>query len=150
MQRKERLPMRSTRTSPASKAILMVCLFSLSFSAAALAHHGYSAYDMTVVKSAKATITSFEMANPHSSITCDIANESGEVEHWVIETGAPMRGMRAGGFTTDTLKPGDVVTISFYAAKNGSRVGAFSKVVLADGRVLPVRNGDQGQSNPNQ
>lgn len=143
--------MRGTGTSlESTPAILVACLLFLSLSASALAHHGYSAYDMTVVKSAKATITSFEMANPHSSITCDITSESGEVEHWVIETGAPMRGMRAGGFTPDTLKPGDVVTIYFYAAKNGSRVGAFSKVVLADGRVLPVRNGDQGQSNPNQ
>jgi hypothetical protein len=120
-------------------------LFTLVGVSPANAHHGYSAYDMTSIKSAKATITSFEMANPHSSITCDIQGENGEIEHWVIETGAPMRGMRAGGFTPDTLKPGDVVTIYYYAAKNGSHVGAFNKVELPDGRVLPKRP----ESDPN-
>jgi hypothetical protein len=114
-----------------------LALAVVSIWAPAFAHHGYSAYDMTKVYSAKATITSFELANPHSSITCDITNADGKVEHWSIETGAPMRGMRAAGFTQDTLKPGDVVTIYYYAAKNGAPVGAFSKVILPDGRVLP-------------
>jgi hypothetical protein len=118
----------------------VVALLFAHLSGPAFAHHGYSAYDMTQVHSAKATITSFEMANPHSSITCDVKNPQGEVEHWVIETGAPMRGMRAGGFTPDTLKPGDAVTIYYYAAKNGSHVGAFVKVELPDGRVLPQKN----------
>src|ERR1700690_4089838 len=99
-------------------------------SAPAFRHHGYSAYDMTKIRSAKATITSFELANPHSSITCDITDADGKVEHWSIETGAPMRGMKVAGFTQDTLKPGDVVTIYFYPAKNGAPVGAFSKVAL--------------------
>ena len=119
---------------------LSACVIALaiaSLAGGALAHHGYSAYDMTKVRSAKATITSFELANPHSSITCDITDADGKVEHWAIETGAPMRGMRAMGFTQDTLKPGDVVTIYFYPAKNGSQLGAFSKVIFSDGRVLP-------------
>jgi hypothetical protein len=106
---------------------------------------------MTKIRSAKATITSFELANPHSSITCDITNDDGKVEHWSIETGAPMRGMRAAGFTQDTLKPGDVVTIFFYAAKNGAPVGAFSKVILADGKVMPPPGASvQGQPAPTQ
>jgi hypothetical protein len=60
--------------------------------------------------------------------------------------------MRAAGFTQDTLKPGDVVTIYFYPAKNGADVGAFSKVVFSDGRVMPPPGTTtQGQpSAPNQ
>jgi uncharacterized protein DUF6152 len=124
----------------ATRLAFLACLVALtiaSVSSPAFAHHGYSAYDMTKVRSAKATITSFELANPHSSITCDITGEDGKVEHWAIETGAPMRGMRTMGFTQDTLKPGDVVTIYFYPAKNGSTLGAFSKVVFSDGHVMP-------------
>jgi Family of unknown function (DUF6152) len=132
-------------------ARLFACLL-LSVSSTAFAHHGYSAYDMTRIRSAKATITSFELANPHSSIACDITADDGKVEHWSIETGAPMRGMRASGFTPDTLKPGDVVTIYFYPAKNGSPLGAFSKVVFSDGRVMPPPSAPlPGQpSSPNQ
>jgi hypothetical protein len=127
----------------------LLILAAISLSAPAFAHHGYSAYDMTKVHSAKATITSFELANPHSSITCDIVGDDGKVQHWSIETGAPMRGMRAAGFTQDTLKPGDVVTIFYYAAKNGSPVGAFSKVILPDGKVMPPPGVSvQGQPSP--
>ena len=132
-----------------ARLVCFLALAVLSVPAPAFAHHGYSAYDMTKIRSAKATITSFELANPHSSITCDITNADGKVEHWSIETGAPMRGMRAAGFTQDTLKPGDVVTIYFYGAKNGAPVGAFSKVVLSDGRVLPPPGASvQGQPSP--
>jgi hypothetical protein len=132
-----------------ARLVCFLALAALSVPASAFAHHGYSAYDMTKIRSAKATITSFELANPHSSITCDITNADGKVEHWSIETGAPMRGMRAAGFTQDTLKPGDVVTIYFYGAKNGAPVGAFSKVVLSDGRVLPPPGASvQGQPSP--
>jgi hypothetical protein len=134
------------------QSALLVCLIAVaivSVSASAFAHHGYSAYDMTKIRSAKATITSFELANPHSSITCDITDADGNVEHWSIETGAPMRGMRAAGFTQETLKPGDVVTIYFYGAKNGAPVGAFSKVVFPDGRVMPPPGASiQGQPSP--
>ena len=134
------------------RSALFACLLAVMFvsvSAPLFAHHGYSAYDMTKIRSEKATITSFELANPHSSITCDITGADGKVEHWAIETGAPMRGMRAAGFTQDTLKPGDVVTIYFYPAKNGSPVGAFSKVILPDGKVMPPPGASvQGQTSP--
>ncbi len=148
-QKKETGRGNSQRGQRVAFGVCLLTLAWLSLGAAAFAHHGYSAYDMTKLRSAKATITSFELANPHSSITCDITNDDGKVEHWSIETGAPMRGMRAAGFTPDTLKPGDVVTIYFYAAKNGSPVGAFSKVVFSDGRVMPPPNNPlPGQPNP--
>jgi Family of unknown function (DUF6152) len=133
------------------RSALFACLLAITFvpvSAPLFAHHGYSAYDMTKIRSEKATITSFELANPHSSITCEITGADGKVEHWAIETGAPMRGMRAMGFTPDTLKPGDVVTIYFYPAKNGGLLGAFSKVVFSDGHVMPPP-GLNAQGQPN-
>jgi hypothetical protein len=55
----------------------------------------------------------------------------------VVETGAPLRGMKAGGFDFDSLKPGDVVTINLHPGKNAAHVGAMISVEFPDGRVLP-------------
>jgi hypothetical protein len=112
----------------------------LVVSTSLLAHHGYAAYDMTATVTLKGTVTSFEMANPHSSIAFDVKDASGTVVHWVVETGSPVRGMKAGGFTPETLKPGDQITITFNPGKDPDKhIGAFKNLELSDGRRLPVR-----------
>ncbi len=127
--------------------IRSVCVaLTLVFCIPAVAHHGYAAYDMTVTESLTGTITTFEMANPHSFIEFDVKDKDGNVQHWWVETGATVRGMKASGFTFDTLKPGDKVTIYFSPAKNGKHVGAFKKVILPDGHVLPTK--EEAPANP--
>jgi hypothetical protein len=116
-------------------------------STAALAHHGYAAYDMTTTLSVKATIVSLLMENPHSSIAFDVKDGNGNVEHWFSESGNP-RNMRADGFTPDSVKPGDQVTIYYHPSKNGAHVVVLTRVEFPDGRVLPQH--DRGQNNPDQ
>ena len=113
----------------------------------ALAHHGYAAYDMTTTLSVKATIVSLLMENPHSSIAFDVKDANGNVEHWFSESGNP-RNMRADGFTPDSVKPGDQVTIYYHPSKNGAHVVVLTRVEFPDGRVLPQH--DRGQNNPDQ
>jgi hypothetical protein len=120
---------------------------SMLLSMPMLAHHGYAAYDMTTTKTLKGTITNFTMANPHSQISFDVKDATGNVEHWAVETGSPVRGMKAGGFESDSLKPGDEVTINLHPGKNGGNVGVFINVTLPDGRILPLAQpgGDKSQ-----
>jgi hypothetical protein len=114
-------------------------------SASMFAHHGYAAYDMTTSMTMKGTVTSYELANPHSSIAFDVKDASGNVVHWIVETGLPVRGMRASGFASDTLKPGDEITITFNPGKEADKhIGVFKAVTLSDGRVFPVP-GSTGQ-----
>lgn len=120
-----------------SRTVVLTILFAVVLAVSPLlAHHGYSAYDMTKAVSRKGTITRFRLVNPHSQIEFDVKAASGEVEHWIVETGATVRVMTAAGATRDTFKPGDVVTVYFYAAHNGSHVGALQKVEFADGHVF--------------
>ena len=112
-----------------------------------LAHHGYAAYDMTTTLSVKATIVSLLMENPHSSIAFDVKDANGNVEHWFSESGNP-RNMRADGFTPESVKPGDQVTIYYHPSKNGSHVVVLTKVEFPDGHVLPQH--DRGENNANQ
>jgi hypothetical protein len=131
------------KTSVAIFLLAGLCLCS----APLLAHHGYAAYDMLTTKTVKGTVTTFIMANPHSQINMDVKDDTGKVDHWVMEDAATVRGMRASGFEFDTLKPGDEVTIEYRPAKGSVHAGLVLKVTLANGDVLPhPRPGGNDQS----
>jgi hypothetical protein len=117
----------------ASIVLLAGLLFS---STPLLAHHGYAAYDMTTTRTLKGTITNFNLANPHSQIAFDVKDDKGNVEHWVVECAAPVRSMKQIGFDFDTLRPGDVATITFNPGKNTAHVGVMFSVEFSDGRVI--------------
>jgi hypothetical protein len=118
------------------RAILLALLFSiLSVSAPAFAHHGNSAYDMSKTIPMKATVTKFEYSNPHTQVYYDVTNDKGEVEHWVAETTNPAMLNRV-GWSKDTLKPGDQVTLFVNPNKVGAKVTFLQKVVLSDGKEL--------------
>jgi hypothetical protein len=119
-----------------------------------LAHHGYAAYDMQAIHSLKGTVTNFMIMNPHSQMSLDVKNPSGEVEHWIVEDIGGARGMKARGW--DTLHAGDVVTVFFHPVKGEGHVGLLIRVEFPDGRVLPTPQqrpsapgGDDAQQNQN-
>jgi hypothetical protein len=112
-------------------ALLMVCDPSL-------AHHGTAAYDENSPVTLDGTVTEFLWMNPHSQILFDVQDDKGNVVHWTCETLNPGKMVRA-GWTKNTLKPGDKVSITLSPAKDGTSIGLLKKVVLADGRVLGVR-----------
>ena len=122
----------------------MKILLAVSFAAFCLtgvpsvfAHHGYAAYDNSKTVTLIGTVTDFEMANPHSSLLFDVKNEKGEIEHWAVEFGY-VRALKEQGWSPDTLKPGDQVSVTLHVAKNGSHVGSGGKITYADGRPLPL------------
>jgi hypothetical protein len=113
---------------------LTVALFFTS--SAAFPHHGVSVYDMTKTTTMKATITEFEWAQPHCQIHFDAPDDKGEVRRWEIETPPPTMMIEKEGWTRKSLSPGDVVTIYFHAAKNGSPRGILIRIVTASGQEL--------------
>jgi hypothetical protein len=104
------------------------------------AHHGSAAYDMDKVVALKATITGFEFVNPHVQVFFDAKDDSGKVLHWNCEGTNPAMLSRI-GWTKDTLKPGDQVTLYVHPNKNSdTTVALLVKVVLANGQVLESKN----------
>jgi hypothetical protein len=116
--------------------ILLIIGLSM-FCTSGFAHHGNASFDTEHVVSLKATITNFVWTNPHSQIYFDVKNAKGQVTHWSCETAQPALLHRA-GWTRDSLKPGDQVTIVAHIAKNGSPVVYLQKVILADGEELKM------------
>jgi hypothetical protein len=114
---------------------LVVTFVALLVSAPLFAHHGEANYDTDKVTSVKGTVSDFQFINPHTLITVDVKNDKGEIEKWSCEARSPGMLVRVGGWDKTTLKPGDVITVSGYRAKNGSPVMRLQKLTLADGTV---------------
>lgn len=122
-------------------AISAICL---ALASAAVAHHGTANYDMTKVVTVKGTVADFQFINPHVEIFIDVKDEKGNVQKWQAETNSPNLLHRA-GWTKDSVKRGDVITVSGNRAKDGSNVMRLDKLVLSDGKELPVANGSNIQ-----
>lgn len=121
------------------KVLSLVSMFAIAVlpGMSSWAHHGYPQYNLRESSSISGTILTYRMANPHSHMTLSVINENGEAEVWAIETLDTLRGMRNMGFSADTLKPGDEVTMQVSPALNGDRTAVFRSVQFQDGRIMP-------------
>ena len=103
------------------------------------AHHGTGvAYETGKTVTLKGTVTEWIWANPHCGLLFDVTDEKGQVIHWGAELSNP-HSLSASGFSRDVLKPGDKITISGKPARSGAPRMEFSRLILADGRVLPEK-----------
>lgn len=100
------------------------------------AHHGLAAFDTTHVAKMQGTVTDFQWINPHAYIYADLTDEKGKVANWKCEMGSLGMLKRFGGWTPDTVKRGDKVTVQGYRAKDGSAYMSLGKIWLPDGRTL--------------
>jgi len=107
----------------------------LAASVPTFAHHGAAAYQNKIVVLKDATITKFLWANPHTILLFDAKDDQGNIVHWAGEAGSPSA-IGLLGWTKNSVKAGDVVTIYIFPAKSGNPVGRLNKIVFADGTIL--------------
>jgi hypothetical protein len=89
------------------------------------------------------TVTNVEWINPHTYFYLDVKDQSGKNMNWALETGSPSV-LIARGWTRDTMKLGDHVTVHAYRAKDKPNLAAARSVTLADGRTLFGGQTDDG------
>jgi hypothetical protein len=100
------------------------------------AHHSFAAeFDANSPIELTGTVTKVEWANPHTFFYIDVTTPKGEVETWALEMGSP-NGLMRRGWTRDSMKIGDVVTVTGSRAKNGSTLGNARSVTLSTGKQL--------------
>jgi hypothetical protein len=87
----------------------------------ALAHHGGAAFDQTKQQTLTGTVTRMDFVNPHVVVYFNVQGTDGTTTEWSGWLTAPNKLQRA-GWTKNTLKPGDKVTIVGNQQKNGSPV----------------------------
>ena len=112
-----------------------------------LAHHSFSAeYDRAKSISLKGTVTKVEWMNPHARFYVDVKDDAGKVTNWEFELGSP-NGLMRQGWTRNSLKPGDVITVNGSRAKDGSNLVNASNVAFEDGKR--VLGGASSADDPN-
>jgi hypothetical protein len=99
--------------------------------APAMAHHSFAAeYDSKKTVKLTGTITKVDWMNPHVYFFMDVEDESGKVAQWGFEMGPPNL-LQNAGWTRNTMKIGDVVTVEGTLAKDGTNQGNARTVTLA-------------------
>jgi hypothetical protein len=107
----------------------------LSGIAPAVAHHSTAMFDYSKEQKLTGTVRAFQWTNPHSFIQVLVADAQGVQHEWSIECGTPTQ-MAMTGWSKDSLKRGDKVTISISPLRDGTNGGTLRTATLADGKVL--------------
>jgi hypothetical protein len=100
------------------------------------AHHSLAAeYDEKKPVTLNGTLTKLDWRNPHAWIFMDVKNASGGVDKWQCELGSP-NAMTRVGFTPDSVKEGEEITLNGLLAKKGTNICSTRVVKSKDGRTI--------------
>jgi hypothetical protein len=100
-----------------------------------VAHHANAVFDVGKRVTVTGTVREWFWANPHCLLRLDVKDASGQMLHWVGETQAPPN-MIPWGWSKQSFKPGDEVTVILEPVKNGQRLGRLLQARLPDGKTL--------------
>ena len=113
-------------------AVVVAGLALLASMSGVMAHHSFSAeFDASKTFKFTGPVTKVEWMNPHTFFYVDVKDEkTGKVTNWAMEMGSP-NGLMRNGWTRNTMKIGDVVTVEGSMAKDGNPTGNARTVVMA-------------------
>lgn len=116
-------------------AISAVAVGLLIVSFPLFAHHGAASFDTTKKVTVKGTVVEWFWANPHCFLRFNVKDENGQTVEWVVETQSGPN-ITPLGYTKQTFKPGDEVTVTLTPVRNGRPLGRLLTVVLPSGKKL--------------
>jgi hypothetical protein len=101
------------------------------------AHHSFAAeYDGNQPITVSGTVAKIDWTNPHIHFYVDVKAASGAVTQWKFEGYPPNMLVRQGWKRDVTLKPGDVVTVFAWKAREDPALGAAREITFADGHKM--------------
>src|ERR1700722_20685724 len=135
-------------------SILTLGFSLLAASLPVFAHHSFQAeYDQSKPLTLVGKVTKVLNDNPHGWIYLDAKNEQGKVVNWALEIPAP-NALRRNGYDRSIfatlVTSGEEVTVTAYAAKDGSKHAWAGGLTRADGGTvitlggIPKQGGGRG------
>lgn len=105
------------------------------------AHHSFAAeFDINRPIKLDGVVTKMEFSNPHSWLHIEVMTESGEKQQWAVEGGAPNALIRH-GWNRNSVKPGTLVHVEGFQAKDRSFRASGRDITLPDGKSLFMGQG---------
>jgi hypothetical protein len=115
------------------RTYLLAAAFAILGSAPVFAYHSFGAeYDDTKPVTVTGVVTKVDWENPHIHFYLDVKDDSGNVAQWKFE-GFPPNMLRRQGWSRDTMKIGDTVTVFGWRARDGSNFAHSREITWADG-----------------
>jgi hypothetical protein len=119
---------------PAASAAAIISVLSFT-SLPAIAHHSFAMFDQTQTVTMTGTVTRFDWLNPHTWLYVAAVDAGGNEVTWGFEGSSPA-GLASTGWTAETVKPGDRITVGFHPLKDGTNGGQIRTVTLPDGSEM--------------
>jgi hypothetical protein len=128
-------------------SFIVAAVLIAAAAAPVFAHHSFAAeYDSSKPTTLTGSVTKLEWINPHARIFIDVKGPDGKVASWEIELGAPAMLIR-NGWTKNSLKAGETITVTGSLAKDGSNLANARSVTLADGTKVFAGSSQETQTN---
>lgn len=124
-----------------SRAI--ACAVWLSTGLPAPAHHSAAAeFDSSKKIDLTGVVTKVEWTNPHAHFYMDVKDSNGNVANWNLELASPNVLIR-NGWKRNSIKPGDMVTVTGVRAKDSPYFGSAALITFPDGHKLTFLSADE-------
>ena len=98
-------------------------------------HHSTAMYNMNNPVTITGVVKRFEWTNPHAFVYLEVKDETGKTVEWSVEM-MSLNHLKSYGWTSKTVKPGDVISCTGGSAKSGDPAMISSLMKLGDGRMI--------------
>ena len=121
--------------------VMILVVVGIFWSVPAISHHSSRMhYVMDELVTVEGVVTEFALVNPHARIYFDVTMPDGETSTWMAE-GEAASVLRRQDWNDETLKEGDVITVTGNPSRDGRDLVEWRSIIVSDGRELGGGNG---------